>query len=76
LAVGEGEIAADDEVVAGAVRVAELVADGVGRQAGVAADGEAPLDVAVEDVQVAEDEGAVVVRDPQAGGRDFASLQG
>ena len=48
LAVGEVQVAADDQVVAGAVGVGKLVADAVAGDVGVAADGDAALDVAVE----------------------------
>jgi hypothetical protein len=76
LAVRRVEIAADDQVVAGPVRVGEMVADCVARDVGIATHGHATFNVAVLRVEVMQDERTVVVRSAEAGRWNITSLQG
>src|SRR5262249_35014529 len=75
LTVGELQVAADDQVVAGAVGVRQVIAEAVGGEAGVAANRDPGLHVARVDVQVVKDKGAEVIGDAEAGGRDVAGLE-
>jgi hypothetical protein len=75
LAVREVQVAADDQIVAGSVGIRQMIADGVAGDLGVAADGDATFHIAVESVEIVENESAEVVGDAEPGGWHIARLK-
>ena len=75
LAIGECQVVADDQDINGAVRIRQLIADAVGGEAGIVANRDASLDVAVKKIGVIQNKGAEIIRDAQSGCGHITAFQ-
>ena len=61
-------VVADDEIVACAARIGQRDADAVAAGSEVSANGQPAFGIAARGIQIAENEGVIIVRDAERGG--------